>query len=58
MFAVQSREEVDACSRRAVEAGHRSDGEPGLRPQTDPNYYGGFLLDPDGNHVEAVNHSR
>ena len=40
--------------RRGVDAGYRSDGEPGLRPQYRPDYYGGFLLDPDGNSVEAV----
>jgi catechol 2,3-dioxygenase-like lactoylglutathione lyase family enzyme len=53
-FAAPSREDVDAFWRRGVEAGYRSDGEPGLRPQYDPEYYGGFLLDPDGNSVEAV----
>jgi catechol 2,3-dioxygenase-like lactoylglutathione lyase family enzyme len=52
-FDAPSREEVDAFWRRGVEAGYRDDGEPGLRPQYDPNYYGGFLLDPDGNSVEA-----
>jgi catechol 2,3-dioxygenase-like lactoylglutathione lyase family enzyme len=52
-FAASSREEVDAFWRRGVEAGYQSDGEPGLRPQYDPNYYGAFLLDPDGNSVEA-----
>jgi catechol 2,3-dioxygenase-like lactoylglutathione lyase family enzyme len=52
-FAAPSREEVDAFWRRGVEAGYRSDGEPGLRPQYHPDYYGGFLLDPDGNSVEA-----
>jgi catechol 2,3-dioxygenase-like lactoylglutathione lyase family enzyme len=52
-FDAPSREEVDAFWRRGVEAGYRNDGEPGLRPQYDPDYYGGFLLDPDGNSVEA-----
>ena len=52
-FAARSREEVDSFWRRGVDAGYRSDGEPGLRPQYDPGYYGGFLLDPDGNSVEA-----
>jgi catechol 2,3-dioxygenase-like lactoylglutathione lyase family enzyme len=37
-----------------VEAGYTSDGEPGPRPEYTPDYYGGFLLDPDGNSVEAV----
>jgi catechol 2,3-dioxygenase-like lactoylglutathione lyase family enzyme len=52
-FAAPSRGEVDAFWRRGAEAGYRSDGEPGLRPQYHPSYYGGFLLDPDGNSVEA-----
>ena len=52
-FAAPSRKEVDAFWRRGVDAGYRSDGEPSLRPQYDPDYYGGFLLDPDGNSVEA-----
>ena len=52
-FAAPSHDEVDAFWRRGVEAGFTSDGEPGLRPQYDPNYYGAFLLDPDGNSTEA-----
>jgi catechol 2,3-dioxygenase-like lactoylglutathione lyase family enzyme len=52
-FAAAAREEVDAFWRRGIAAGHASDGEPGLRPQYDPSYYGAFLLDPDGNSVEA-----
>ena len=39
-----------------VDAGYESDGEPGLRPQYSEDYYGSFLLDPDGNSVEAVHH--
>jgi catechol 2,3-dioxygenase-like lactoylglutathione lyase family enzyme len=53
-FAATSREDVDAFWRRGVDAGHPSDGEPGLRPQYKQDYYGGFLLDPDGNSVESV----
>ncbi|HJU37850.1 MAG TPA: VOC family protein [Gaiellaceae bacterium] len=56
-FAVESRADVDAFWRRGVDAGYPSDGEPGPRPQSSPEYYGGFLLDPDGNSVEAV-HAR
>jgi catechol 2,3-dioxygenase-like lactoylglutathione lyase family enzyme len=52
-FAASSHEEVDAFWRRGVEGGFTSDGEPGLRPQYAPNYYGAFLLDPDGNSAEA-----
>lgn len=53
-FAAPSREDVDAFWWRGVEAGYRSDGDPGPRPQYTPDYYGSFLLDPDGNSVEAV----
>jgi catechol 2,3-dioxygenase-like lactoylglutathione lyase family enzyme len=53
-FVAPSREHVDAFHRAGVEAGYRSDGEPGPRPQYSADYYGGFLLDPDGNSVEAV----
>ena len=55
-FAAPSREHVDAFWRAGVGAGYESDGEPGLRPQYSDDYYGGFLLDPDGNSVEAVHH--
>ena len=53
-FAAQSRAEVDAFWRRGVDTGYRSDGEPGPRPRYYRTYYGAFLLDPDGNSVEAV----
>jgi catechol 2,3-dioxygenase-like lactoylglutathione lyase family enzyme len=55
-FVARSRDEVDAFWSAGTEAGHRSDGAPGPRPVYHENYYGGFLLDPDGNSVEAVNH--
>jgi predicted lactoylglutathione lyase len=55
-FVAGSRADVDAFWRAGVEAGFTSDGEPGLRPQYHPDYYGGFLLDPDGNSAEAVYH--
>jgi catechol 2,3-dioxygenase-like lactoylglutathione lyase family enzyme len=57
-FGARSRAEVDAFWRAGVEAGYRSDGEPGPRPEYHDEYYGGFLLDPDGNSVEAVSHGR
>jgi catechol 2,3-dioxygenase-like lactoylglutathione lyase family enzyme len=53
-FAAPSRADVDAFWRAGVEAGYPDDGEPGPRPQYSPTYYGGFLLDPDGNSAEAV----
>jgi len=53
-FRAPSREAVDAFWKAGTDAGWRSDGEPGPRPQYVEDYYGGFLLDPDGNSVEAV----
>jgi catechol 2,3-dioxygenase-like lactoylglutathione lyase family enzyme len=53
-FVAGSRAEVDAFWRAGVDAGYESDGEPGPRPQYTPDYYGSFLLDPDGNSAEAV----
>jgi catechol 2,3-dioxygenase-like lactoylglutathione lyase family enzyme len=53
-FYAPTRELVDAFHRAGVEAGYQSDGEPGPRPQYTPEYYGAFLLDPDGNSIEAV----
>jgi catechol 2,3-dioxygenase-like lactoylglutathione lyase family enzyme len=53
-FVARSREEVDATWQRLVDAGYESDGEPGPRPQYGPEYYGGFLRDPDGNSAETV----
>ena len=55
-FAAPSREHVDAFWTAGTEAGFTSDGEPGPRPQYRTDYYGGFLLDPDGNSMEAVHH--
>lgn len=55
-FWAPSREAVDAFWRAGVDAGHRSDGEPGPRPEYSASYYGGFLLDPDQNSAEAVHH--
>jgi catechol 2,3-dioxygenase-like lactoylglutathione lyase family enzyme len=53
-FAAASRRHVVSFWRAGVEAGHRDDGPPGPRPEYGPRYYGGFLLDPDGNSAEAV----
>ena len=55
-FAAPTREHVDAFWRAETAAGYESDGEPGPRPQYSDDYYGAFLLDPDGNSVEAVHH--
>src|SRR6266480_1601653 len=55
-FGAASRELVDAFWRAGTEAGYRDDGAPGRRPEYGDDYYGGFLLDPDGNSAEAVHH--
>ena len=55
-FAAVSRARVDQFWRAGTEAGYPDDGAPGPRPQYGADYYGGFLLDPDGNSVEAVHH--
>jgi len=56
-FPAASREKVDDFWRVGVDAGYRSDGEPGPRPEYGEDYYGGFLLDPDGNSAEAVHYA-
>ena len=56
-FVASDRGSVDEFHRAGLSAGGRDLGPPGLRPIYHPNYYGGFLTDPDGNNVEAVCHS-
>jgi len=57
-FVADSREQVDAFHRVGIEAGYRDNGPPGVREQYSSDeagrYYAAFLLDPDGNNVEAV----
>ncbi len=55
-FAAADRASVKAFHEAAVAAGGRDNGRPGLRPEYHPSYYGAFVLDPDGNNVEAVCH--
>jgi catechol 2,3-dioxygenase-like lactoylglutathione lyase family enzyme len=55
-FGAPSRDLVDAFWQAGMDAGYQSDGEPGPRPEYGDDYYGGFLLDPDGNSAEAVHH--
>ena len=55
-FVAPSRAHVDEFWRVGTEAGYRDDGAPGPRPQYSDDYYGAFLLDPDGNSAEAVHH--
>lgn len=56
-FAARSRAEVDAFHAAAIAAGAKDFGPPGPRPEYHPNYYGAFVLDPDGHNVEAVIHT-
>jgi catechol 2,3-dioxygenase-like lactoylglutathione lyase family enzyme len=56
-FRAPSRAEVDEFWRAGTRAGYQDDGAPGPRPQYTEDYYGSFLLDPDGNSAEAVHHS-
>jgi catechol 2,3-dioxygenase-like lactoylglutathione lyase family enzyme len=55
-FRVVSRALVEAFYRAALAAGGRDNGAPGLRPHYHEHYYGAFVLDPDGNNIEAVCH--
>jgi len=50
----KSTTDVDAFHTAALNAGGRSDGVPGLRPHDRVKYYAGFVIDPDGNRIEAV----
>jgi len=56
-FNVANREMVDEFYKAAIEAGGTDNGGPGLRPHYHPNYYGAFVLDLDGNNIEAVCHA-
>ena len=57
-FTASCPADVDAFYRAGIEAGYRDNGAPGERPVYHRGYYGAFLLDPDGNNVEAVFHDR
>ena len=56
-FVASSREAVDAFYRAGLAAGGKDNGHPGLRPHYHANYYAAFVLDPDGNNIEAVCHA-
>ena len=56
-FRADARAQVDAFHKSAIAAGGRDNGAPALRPHYHANYYGAFVLDPDGNNVEAVCHA-
>jgi catechol 2,3-dioxygenase-like lactoylglutathione lyase family enzyme len=52
----KDRQTVDGFHRAALAAGGKDNGPPGLRPHYHANYYGAFVLDPDGHNIEAVCH--
>jgi catechol 2,3-dioxygenase-like lactoylglutathione lyase family enzyme len=55
-FVATNREQVDAFYRAALAAGGKDNGAPGPRPHYHKDYYGAFVLDPDGYNVEVVCH--
>ncbi|WP_349958290.1 VOC family protein [Rhizobium sp. ZPR3] len=55
-FAASNRKIVDEFHRVGIIAGGTDNGAPGLRPHYHQNYYGAFILDPDGHNIEAVCH--
>lgn len=55
-FAADSREQVIAFYRAALDAGARDNGSPGLRPKYHANYFAAFVIGPDGHNIEAVCH--
>jgi catechol 2,3-dioxygenase-like lactoylglutathione lyase family enzyme len=55
-FAAPDRATVEAFHSEALAAGGRDNGPPGLRTHYHPSYFGAFVLDPEGNNVEAVTH--
>ena len=57
-FRAATRAEVNAFHAAALAAGGKDNGGPGLRPHYHPDYYGAFVLDADGNNIEAVCHIR
>ena len=53
-FRAGDRTAVDRFHQRALQAGGRDNGAPGLRPDYSPTYYAAFIIDLDGHNVEAV----
>ncbi|MDM5147767.1 VOC family protein [Candidatus Persebacteraceae bacterium Df01] len=56
-FLAETRSQVDAFYEAALSAGATDNGKPGVREIYHPNYYGAFVIDPDGHNIEAVCHS-
>jgi catechol 2,3-dioxygenase-like lactoylglutathione lyase family enzyme len=53
-FVAPNRESINAFHEAALSMGGRDNGKPGLRQHYQPNYYGAYVLDPDGHNIEAV----
>ncbi len=56
-FTASDRATVDRFYEAAIAAGGKDNGAPGIRPHYHANYYGAFVLDPDGHNIEAVCHA-
>jgi catechol 2,3-dioxygenase-like lactoylglutathione lyase family enzyme len=56
-FAARDHATVQRFHEAAIAAGGKDNGQPGIRQHYHPNYYGAFILDPDGHNIEAVCHS-
>ena len=57
-FTAEERETMRQFHRAALAAGGKDNGPPRLRPHYHENYYGAFILDPDGHNIEAVCHRK
>lgn len=55
-FTAENRKQVDEFYKAAMGAGGKDNGAPGLRPHYHANYYGAFVIGPDGHNVEVVCH--
>jgi len=53
-FSAPSRKAVEHFHQEGLRAGGKDNGKPGVRTDYSPKYYAAFLIDPDGNNVEAV----
>lgn len=57
-FLAESRDQVDQFYVAAIAAGGKDNGKPGIREIYHPDYYGAFVIDPDGHNIEAVCHQK
>lgn len=56
-FTAETRSQVDDFFQAAMQAGAKDNGKPGVREIYHPNYYGAFVIGPDGHNIEAVCHA-